>query len=87
MRWLLFLCVTGAAGFAQNESSENKPVLVRELNDNIRVRLVGARTSETRGRFMSASVVPHPDGVLFSAARARVTLASRSFADFVHRKP
>ena len=56
MRWIPFVCAAAILYLSLAARAEDKPSLVRELKDNVRVRLVAARVSETRGRYLIAKV-------------------------------
>ena len=56
MHWITMLCAAVALGFSPRAHAEEKPVRAHDLKDNVRVRLVAARTSETRGQNLIAKV-------------------------------
>lgn len=53
MRWISFVCIVGALGVSPFAYAE-PPITVRDLQNNLRVRLVKARFSEHRGRHLIA---------------------------------
>lgn len=54
MRWTTFLLTVALLCLAVGGDSLGEPVIARNLDDNVRARLVAARLSETRGRYLIA---------------------------------
>ncbi len=53
MRSIMLVCAA-AWIFPLGALADDKPVLANDLRDNVRVRLLAARLSETRGRYLLA---------------------------------
>lgn len=54
MRSIMFVCVAALIMPTSGALADDKPVLTRDLTGNVRVRLVAACLSETRGRYLIA---------------------------------